>query len=826
MQPVSSGSWCQINTAPFTTPCDNRVGMSTPQLQRWQIIIVLAHVVLAVIYGAMVPPWEAHDETGHFAYVNQLVLTHTFPDAHSKQQVFLDQSHQPPLYYLVVAGLTFWVDRSDNLNPQINLFAFDGTNRRGTRIVLRSPGEPFPWSGTILALHMARVVSALLSGLMILLIALATRRLFSDWPEAAILATALAAFNPQVLFMAAMVNNDVMVSLMGAAVVYSLIRMVNLDEDASRMPPFGLFAALGVVVALSLWSKNSALILVPFTGLALVYLAWRQHWPVWGFIWRGALTAMCTLAIAFPFYYSNYVRYGQWIVDRASQSPFIQAPTSVIGAGLAVSLRDRWLPLIFINAFRTFWGTFGWGNVQMPDAIYTLIAVLSLVGVIGAVAGLRRTSAHLRDGLVLMVLLGLVMLVLPGYRAIYYQDPALLPGRYLMPALVGYTSILGFGWAVILRLEINSWRVPRAGPHTSFVSREIDGRNVLSTSPAGHPVNRELAKVQSQNRKAYVVTSVVAAFALFVPFAYIAPAYAPPAIQNTSAHTSALLTFDDLVQVTSVNAVSTYLPDREGLRHYAHVFLTWHALKQTNKTVAFGISILGWHNEVLGNLNVQPARGNYPSDNWHAGDTFNDDYYVLLEKPCPHLPALGRVSVSVYEYQQVHTAASLGISITHELQALDGQNRPVAPIIGRFKIDAPAHPIPVFWQPPLGMLDGIALRDVDLPSTVRASTPFTLSLTYETWHGGNPEGVGFVHLLNAQGQLVAQDDHEPKNGAYPTDMWSAGDCIRDHFTMSVPATATGSLRVVTGFYAPQSGQRFNTGTPDDLLSIGTLNVTP
>src|SRR5690242_15017925 len=158
--------------------------MSTPQLARWQRGIVIAHIALAVLFGVIVPPWEAHDETGHYAYVNHLVTARSLPDARSNAKVFLDQSHQPPLYYLLVAGLTFWVDRSDQLVPQPNLFAFDGTNRRGTRILLRQPGEAFPWRGTILALHAARLVSALLSGLMILLIAKTTRRLFAGAPAA------------------------------------------------------------------------------------------------------------------------------------------------------------------------------------------------------------------------------------------------------------------------------------------------------------------------------------------------------------------------------------------------------------------------------------------------------------------------------------------------------------------------------------------------------------------------------------------------------------------------------------------------------------------
>jgi hypothetical protein len=793
--------------------------MSTTQLARWQRYIVLAHVALAVLFGVIVPPWEAHDETGHFAYINQLVTQHSLPDARSEEKVFLDQSHQPPLYYLIAGGLTFWIDRSDQLTPQTNLFAFDGTNRRGTRILLRSRGEAFPWTGTILALHAARLVSALLSGLTILLIAKTTRRLFKELPAAALLTTAITAFNPQVLFMAGMVNNDVMVSLAGAALIYLIVSLMRDDAASLTLPSLGRCALVGVALALGLWSKNSALILVPFTGLALTWLAWREHWPFRDFLLRGVITGLTAGIVALPFYLSNYLRYGQWLVDRAAENKVFTAP-NVIGAGFAVSLRDRWLPQIFINAFNTFWGTFGWGNVQMPPAIYGIIAVLCVIGVICAALRLRRTSRFVHTGLALMAMLGIAMLLLPSYRAIYYQDPSLLPGRYLMPALTAYASILGFGWAMIMGI----------GDQRS--SGEI-GDEGLEISR--HTTNRLISNLKSQisqyaskigNLKSKISVVLMAAFALWVPFAYIAPAYTPPKITHTAGDMPALLTFGDVAQVLAVNASTTYLDDREGARQYAHVQLTWRAMKQTDQYYAFGISILGRNMEVLGNLNVQPARGNYPSTNWNPGDTFDDDYYVLLEKPCASLPTLGQVSVSVYEYEQVAGDSAIGISVTHQLQASDSEGRPVSPIIGRFKIEKPANPIPVFWEPALGMLDNIALREVDMPASIAPGATLTVSLTYETWQAGNPMGVGFVHLYDASGQRIAQDDHAPLHGAYPTDMWAAGDCVIDQFTLQIPITATGTLSAVTGFYSPADGQRFNTGTQDNLLPIGSLHVTP
>jgi hypothetical protein len=50
--------------------------------------------------------------------------------------------------------------------------------------------------------------------------------------------------------------------------------------------------------------------------------------------------------------------------------------------------------------------------------------------------------------------------------------------------------------------------------------------------------------------------------------------------------------------------------------------------------------------------------------------------------------------------------------------------------------------------------------------------------------------------------------------------------VSDQFTLQVPITATGTLSAVTGFYTPMDGQRFATGTQDNLLPIGSVLIVP
>jgi hypothetical protein len=71
-------------------------------------LLIFLHFLLAVTYGLVIPPYEAHDETGHFAYVRHIVVEGRRPNARSENKTFLDQSHQPPLYYMIAAAFTFW----------------------------------------------------------------------------------------------------------------------------------------------------------------------------------------------------------------------------------------------------------------------------------------------------------------------------------------------------------------------------------------------------------------------------------------------------------------------------------------------------------------------------------------------------------------------------------------------------------------------------------------------------------------------------------------------------------------------------------------------
>jgi hypothetical protein len=88
--------------------------------------------------------------------------------------------------------------------------------------------------------------------------------------------------------------------------------------------------------------------------------------------------------------------------------------------------------------------------------------------------------------------------------------------------------------------------------------------------------------------------------------------------------------------------------------------------------------------------------------------------------------------------------------------------------------------------------------------------------------------VAFVHLVSADGRLIAQHDGAPAAGARPTTGWLAGEYITDPHPLTWLDTAyRGAARLHVGLYDPASTQRLTApGGSDYLLLPVTLTVGP
>ncbi|MCB8965479.1 MAG: hypothetical protein H6660_01165 [Ardenticatenaceae bacterium] len=72
----------------------------------------------------------------------------------------------------------------------------------------------------------------------------------------------------------------------------------------------------------------------------------------------------------------------------------------------------------------------------------------------------------------------------------------------------------------------------------------------------------------------------------------------------------------------------------------------------------------------------------------------------------------------------------------------------------------------------------------------------------------------FVHLVDAEGQLLTQSDGQPANWTRPTTGWAAGEYIIDTHQLTLPDTLPANLSLHIGLYDPDTNLRLQAGTND------------
>lgn len=112
----------------------------------------------------------------------------------------------------------------------------------------------------------------------------------------------------------------------------------------------------------------------------------------------------------------------------------------------------------------------------------------------------------------------------------------------------------------------------------------------------------------------------------------------------------------------------------------------------------------------------------------------------------------------------------------------------------------------------------IALLGSNLAPTEQSAPGHSLAveLVWQAIQQPEKDYTGFVQVLNAQGQLVAQQDHPLTNNFLPATRWQPGLTVTDTYQIVLPADlAPGVYQVIVGLYDAATGVRL------PLLSDGT-----
>lgn len=203
----------------------------------------------------------------------------------------------------------------------------------------------------------------------------------------------------------------------------------------------------------------------------------------------------------------------------------------------------------------------------------------------------------------------------------------------------------------------------------------------------------------------------------------------------------------------------------------------------------------------------------------------------LLHAAAPALALLLIVGCAAYFPRRWQKGVALALVVGSFGLAL----WPLPTLIRAYSLPTPL-PTPVPYQRPVEatFAPGMRLLGVDFPAGAALAPGETLPLTFYFSTEQSIEGqyTFFLHLADAQNNLIAQVDAVPRHGQHTTGQWQPGVIFADDYTLAIPATVSETLATLSiGFYeyrAPDERQLVQDAAGNELgdrLILGPVRIT-
>jgi len=566
--------------------------------------LILGFVALACMYSVVNPLFEAPDEVWHYEYSRWLVEGHGLPRPEDVGHApWAQEGSQPPLYYLLAAGLTGWIT-TDNAaaviryNPHAAIgqaAAFGNKN-----MMIHGPTEAWPWRGVVLAAQLIRGFSIVLGALTVYFAYHSARLLFGGGSAVPLLTASLIAFNPQFLFLSASVNNDNLVTTACVIGVWWMIRLLR--RPITHPIAWHEAIGLGAVVGVAALSKVSGLALALPVALTITWLAWQRR-SLRLFLQLAIIAATASALIAGWWYWRNWQLYGE---PLGLSAMFAVLP----GRGTPLTLAEAWA--LAQGVWRSFWAVFGWFNVVGPTWLYAVYSTLALLGLLGLLIGplFRRRTAWWQatitaPGFGAAIVLLTVWLVVVLALVVRWTQISYPQGRLLFPAISALMILLAWG--------LTNW-LPRRW------------HKVWAT----------------------VLSSGLALIAIVAPWFWLLPVYTPPPLLASTA--------------TVPNATNIVFADQLALRGYdwspaaarpgekLTVELYWQALQPLPEDYSVFIHLTDDNDILQAQRDSYPAAGLWPTQDWPQNGIVVDRHELILPTVLPAPTAL-RIDIGLYDFR-------------------------------------------------------------------------------------------------------------------------------------------------------------------------------
>ena len=224
--------------------------------------------------------------------------------------------------------------------------------------------------------------------------------------------------------------------------------------------------------------------------------------------------------------------------------------------------------------------------------------------------------------------------------------------------------------------------------------------------------------------------------------------------------------------------------------------LYWHAVTSLRQPLWLTVRLLDpATGETL--LRVEnPTPGGLATDFWDAGSRIDDRYTLLPPADVPPGEYVLDVTCRLPNGRPLEAQEAIATRFT-----LTRLHRP--PNVSTVPL-TPDYP----FSTTFGSENEIELLGYDIATRAAPGDRLRVALYWRTRQPALPGYKIFVHLLDTEGQLLAQSDGVPADWTYPTTRWQPGETIRDEHLLEIPpAAARGDYRLIVGLYDAATGER-------------------
>jgi len=230
---------------------------------------------------------------------------------------------------------------------------------------------------------------------------------------------------------------------------------------------------------------------------------------------------------------------------------------------------------------------------------------------------------------------------------------------------------------------------------------------------------------------------------------------------------------------------------------------------------------------VYAELTEKPVAGAYPTAWWQEGELVRDPHAL----PVPAATPAGRyrLALSLVRAVDAISADRSGlVEVERGRTSIDLAEVEVQGREHRYEPPAPGHVQAGQFGP------AVELVGYDLVQPAAApGSPLEVTIYWHAWQTPDKNYRVFVHLLDVEGQIVAQHDGTPgdgpgsgpggRDGELPTLGWLPGEYLADTHRLALPpALPAGDYSLLVGLYDPVTRQRL--GEPVLLDTPVTVSV--